>query len=147
MQPIPVTIDDDTLLVPRLRVQQIIDLSTLRHESDRRDLVRDLEEAGVEAEERFAKLREHRDQAGLSSIIIRSAFTVQGAFQIIRLAMGGEFPESMAGMEPTELSKIALQCLGLNLEDFESDSGDESRAEKKTLETIGESGSATPTSS
>lgn len=147
MQPIPVTIDDDTLLVPRLRVQQIIDLSTLRHESDRRDLVRDLEEAGVEAEERFAKLREHRDQAGLSSIIIRSAFTVQGAFQIIRLAMGGEFPELMAGMEPTELSKIALQCLGLNLEDFESDSGDESRAEKKTLETIGESGSATPTSS
>jgi hypothetical protein len=147
MQPIPVTIDDDTLLVPRLRVQQIIDLSTLRHESDRRDLVRDLEEAGVEAEERFAKLREHRDQAGLSSIIIRSAFTVQGAFQIIRLAMGGEFPDSMAGMEPTELSKIALQCLGLNLEDFESDSGDESRAEKKTLETIGESGSATPTSS
>lgn len=146
MQPIPVTIDDDTLLVPRLRVQQIIDLTTLRHESDRQDLVRDLEEAGVEAEERFAKLREHRDQAGLSSIIIRSAFTVQGAFQIIRLAMGGEFPESMAGMEPTELSKIALQCLGLNLEDFESDSEDESRAEKKTPETIGESGSATPTS-
>lgn len=147
MQPIPVTIADETVLVPRLRVQQVIDLQTLRHESDRRDLIRDLEEAGVPAEDRLARLREHRETAGLSSVIVRAAFTVSGAFQIIRLAMGGEFPESFAGLEPTELSRIALQCLGLDLEDFGDDDQSESRAEGKEAETIGGSGSATPTSS
>ena len=150
MQPIPVTIADETVLVPRLRVQQIIDLSTLRHERDRLELVNDLEDAGVPTEERFEQLREHRNQTGLSSIIVRSAFTVQGAYQIIRLAMGGEFPESLAGLEPTEMSRIALQCLGVDIEQFETDDedeGDEGRAEGKGPETISGSGSATAISS
>ena len=144
MQPIPVTIADETILVPRLRVQQIIDLQVLRHERDRLELVKDLEDAGVSAEERLARLREHRDQAGLASVIVRSAFTIQGAHQIIRLAMDGEFPESFGGLEPTEISRIALQCLGLNLDDFEDDEDKgEERAEGKGNQTIGGSGSAT----
>ena len=115
MLPIPISTDDDTILVPRLRVQQIIDLSILRHE----------------------KLREHRKSEGLSSIVVRSAFTVDGAFQIIRLAMGGEYPESLERLDPTRLSNLALQCLGLDLDDLGNEKTESAEGNALTSEEIG----------
>ena len=144
MQPIPVTIADDTVLVPRLRVQQIIELSTVRHERDRLDLI---EDSGASTEERLEMLRDHRNQAGLSSIIVRSAFTVEGAYMVIEAAMGGEFPASFSSLEPTLMSKIALQCLGVDVDEIEKSSEAEGRAEGKGSETIDGSGSATAISS
>tara|TARA_R100001460_G_scaffold23359_5_gene47105 strand:+ start:509 stop:952 length:444 start_codon:yes stop_codon:yes gene_type:complete len=147
MQPIPVTIADETVLVPRLRVQQIIELSTHRHERDRLDLIKDLEDSGASTEERLEMLRDHRNQAGLSSIIVRSAFTVDGAYSVIEAAMGGEFPASFSSLEPTLMSKIALQCLGVDVDEIEKSSKAEGRAEGKGSETIDGSGSATAISS
>tara|TARA_R100000700_G_C3072673_1_gene82071 strand:+ start:16 stop:456 length:441 start_codon:yes stop_codon:yes gene_type:complete len=144
MQPIPVTISGETILVPRLKVQQIIDLQVLRHERDRLELIKDLEDSGVPSDERLERLREHRNQAGLASVIVRSAFTIQGAHQIIRLAMDGEFPDSFGGLEPTEISKIALKCIGLNLDEFEDDEDKgEGWAEGKASPTTEEGGSVT----
>ncbi len=116
MEPIAVTVADGTILVPRLTVQQIVDLAVLRHERERRELVQDLEDAGVPAEDRLAKLREHRKEVGLSSVIVRWAFSVDGAYQIIRSAMGGEFPSMLDGMDPANLSSLALQCIGVSLD-------------------------------
>ena len=60
MEPIAVPVGDGTILVPRLKVQQIIDLAALRHEAERRELVQDLEDAGVPSEDRLERLRAHR---------------------------------------------------------------------------------------
>jgi len=118
MEPIAVPVNDGTILVPRLRVQEIIDLAVLRHERERRELVQDLEDAGVPAEERFERLRTHRKEIGLSSVVVRSAFTVDGAFQIIRLAMKGEFPAELEGLDPNNLSRLALACIGIDLDNL-----------------------------
>ena len=118
MEPIAVPVGDCTILVPRLRVQEIIDLAVLRHERERRELVQDLEDAGVSAEERFERLRTHRKEIGLSSVVVRSAFTVDGAFQIIRLAMKGEFPAELEGLDPNNLSRLALACIGIDLDNL-----------------------------
>lgn len=118
MEPTAVTIEDETILVPRLKVQQIIDLGVLRHERERKALLEDLEDAEATTEERLEKLREHRDQKGLSSILVRSAFSVDGAYQIVRLAMGGEYPERLEGLDPTKLSRLALACIGIDLDDM-----------------------------
>ena len=118
MEPIAVPVGDGTILVPRLRVQEIIDLAVLRHERERRELVQDLEDAGVSAEERFERLRTHRKEIGLSSVVVRSAFTVDGAFQIIRLAMKGEFPAELEGLDPNNLSRLALACIGIDLDNL-----------------------------
>ena len=137
MLPIPISTDDDTILVPRLSVQQIIDLSILRHDRDRRSLVQDLKDAGCSSEDSLEKLREHRKSEGLSSIVVRSAFTVDGAFQIIRLAMGGEYPESLERLDPTRLSNLALQCLGLDLDDLGNEKTESAEGNALTSEEIG----------
>jgi hypothetical protein len=127
MKPIPVESQGQTVLVPRLRVQQIIDLSVLRHDQERRELKQDLEDAGVDPAERLERLREHRKQVGLSSVIVQSAFSVGGAYQIIRLAMGGDFPESFEDLEPTRLTEVALGCLGIELDDLVGDGSAEGK--------------------
>lgn len=118
MEPIAVPVADGTILVPRLKVQQIIDLAALRHEAERRELVLDLEDAGVPAEERLERLRTHRKEIGLSSVIVRSAFSLEGAYRIIKYAMGGEFPSELEGMDPSNLSSLALACIGIDLDDL-----------------------------
>mgnify|MGYP003153869778 CR=1 FL=1 len=118
MTPQAVTINDETILVPKLTVQQIIDMSVLQNERDRADLLQDLKDSGIEGEERLTALRQHRSESGLSATVVRSAFTAAGAYQIVRMAMGGEFPESMNQLDPTKLSEIALGCLGIVMDDL-----------------------------
>ena len=128
MQPIAVETDGETILVPKLRVQQIIDLSVLRHDHERRELKQDLEDAGVDPAERLERLREHRKRVGLSSSIVQSAFSVQGAHQIIRLAMDGDFPPAFDNLDPTRLTEIALGCLGIDLDDLVAEGSAEGKA-------------------
>jgi len=116
MEPIAVPVADGTILVPRLKVQQIIDLAVLRHERERKELVQDLEDAGVDPDDRLERLREHRKEVGLSSVIVRWAFSVDGAYNIIRMAMG-EFPTELEGFGPANLSKLALACIGVDLDE------------------------------
>jgi len=115
MNPIPITVGGETTLVPRLRVQQILDLAARRFERDRLDLVADLTDAGVGPEERLERLREHRKESGLSSGIVRAAFSTEGAIEIIAEAMGGEFPERFGSIAPDEVSRLALACIGVEL--------------------------------
>ncbi len=126
MEPIAVTVGQGTILVPRLRVQQIIDLAVLRHERERRDLIQDLEDAGVPADDRLERLRQHRKEVGLSSVIVRWAFSVDGAYQILKMAMGDQFPEEFEGLDPANLSSLALQCIGVDL-DATSEGGAEGK--------------------
>jgi len=116
MEPIAVPVADGTILVPRLKVQQIIDLAVLRHERERKELVQDLEDAGVDPEDRLERLRQHRKEVGLSSVIVRWAFLVEGAYNIIQLSMG-EFPAELEGFGPANLSKLALACIGVDLDE------------------------------
>lgn len=126
MEPIAVTVGPGTILVPRLRVQQIIDLAVLRHERERRDLIQDLEDAGVPADDRLERLRQHRKEVGLSSVIVRWAFSVDGAYQILKMAMGDQFPEEFESFDPANLSNLALQCIGVDL-DATSEGGAEGK--------------------
>lgn len=131
MQPIPVTVAGETFLIPTLRVQQVIDVSTLRHDRERRDLIADLEAAGIEPQERLRLLQDQRKERGLSSVIVRSAFTVDGAWAIVHAALDGEIPEVLRSIDPTTLTKTALGCLGMDLDDLVGDSDEDGSAEGK----------------
>ena len=114
MQKIPVTVGEETILIPTLRVQQIIDLATLQHDRDRKQLLEDAEDAGLDSNEKMEMLQEHRKERGLSATIIRSAFSVDGAYKIIRSALDGEFPSELETIDAKELTTIALGCLGVD---------------------------------
>lgn len=130
MQPIPVQIGEETILVPTLKVQQVIDLATLQHDRDRRLLLEDAKDAGLSPEAIVDVLREHRKERGLSATIMRSAFTVEGAHRIIRCAMDGNFPDTFESIDPNRLSNIALGCLGVDLDEL-TEQAEESGTEKK----------------
>ena len=130
MQPIPVQVGDETILVPTLKVQQVIDLATLQHDRDRRLLLDDAKDAGLDPEAIVGLLREHRKEQGLSATIMRSAFTVEGAFRIIRCALDGNYSEEFENIDPNRLSNIALACLGVDLDEL-TESENESGTEKK----------------
>ena len=134
MTPQAVTINQETILVPKLTVQQIIDMSVLQNERDRADLLQDLKDAGIEGEERLVALRNHRAEAGLSATVVRSAFSAVGAFSIIRMAMGGEFPETMNSLDPTRLSEIALSCLGIEMDDLVADEDGSEGKDREAVE-------------
>ena len=124
MNPIPITVGEETTLVPRLKIQQIINLSTLRFERDRIALVNDLTDSGVQASDRLEALREHRKECGLSSVIVRSAFSIEGAIEIITEAMGGDFPEQFGSISPDEMSRLALGCIGVELKESDEESSE-----------------------
>tara|TARA_R100000388_G_C7187624_1_gene131870 strand:+ start:381 stop:794 length:414 start_codon:yes stop_codon:yes gene_type:complete len=117
MQKIPVTVGEETILIPTLRVQQIIDLATLQHDRERGLLIEDADEAGLSPEEKMKVLRDHRKERGLSATIVRSAFSVDGAHRIIRCALDGEYPAALETIDPTQITNIALGCLGVELEE------------------------------
>ena len=130
MNPIPITIGGETTLVPRLRIQQIVDVATKRFEQDRLNLVDDLSDAGVEPAEKLEALREQRKEYGLSSVIVRSAFSVSGAIDIITEAMGGDLPEQFASISPDNMSRLALECIGVELEEDKAEGSAEGKVQK-----------------
>ena len=137
MQPIPVHVGEDTVLVPRLKVQQIIDLAVLRHARERKDLLEDLDDAGVDKVDRVRHLREKRDESGLTSVVIRWAFSIEGAFAIVRAAMGGEFPSILESVDATRLTQIALGCLGLDLDELAGDEKPSAEGNQETSSATG----------
>ena len=128
MQPIPISVGETTILVPRLTVQQVIELSVLRDEEDRRSLISDADEAGLDPDSKMAVLRVHREQRGLSSLVVRSAFSIDGAYRIVKMAMGGTMPAELETYDPSDLSTVALGCLGVDLDELVDDSSAEGKA-------------------
>ncbi len=117
MEPLAVTINDETILIPKLKVQQVIDLTAQASEIERQAIIRDLEDAQASATERLERLEKHRKESGLSSTIIREAFDLSGARRIVSAALG-EFPESLDHMDPVNLSRLALGSLGVDLDTY-----------------------------
>jgi hypothetical protein len=115
MEPIPVSVGSTTVLVPRLTVQQVIELTVIEGEETRRALLADAKEAGLDPSDTMSLLKSHRETQGLSSVIVRSAFTLGGAYRIVKKAMG-EMPPAFDSVDPAELSNVALQCLGVDLD-------------------------------
>jgi len=121
-----ITVGTKQFLVPRVTVQQMMDMIETQHAARRQSLIADLEDAGASSEVRVQKLREFSEQNGLMSNVIREAFTVRGAVWIISEAYEGNFPEEFNELLPDDLSRVALHIIG-----FDPDEQDEESAEGK----------------
>lgn len=117
MEPIAVTTQEGTLLIPRLTVQQIIDLTAEASEAERQAILRDLRDAEASASERMERLERHRRESSLSSTVIRDAFNLVGARRILSAALGS-FPASLEDLDPARLSRLALGSLGVDLDEY-----------------------------
>jgi|TARA_R100000030_G_scaffold88489_1_gene72448 hypothetical protein len=129
MEPIPVTVAKETTLVPRLKVQEIISLSAKKSEEKRIELLADLNDSQVDSATRFEALKEFRENQTTSMYLVRSAFTVEGAVEIIASAMGGEFPAQFKHLDPNQLTTIAANCLGFDMEEVNKNNNENTEAD------------------
>jgi hypothetical protein len=107
------TIKGQTVLVPRLTVAQIVNVQSLAAERARAALLKDLEDAGCDPDTKLERLERHRRDADLVQYVIRQAFSVTGAQEILSLAYGGNVPPLVAEATLTEQTDLALRALGL----------------------------------
>jgi hypothetical protein len=125
-----VVVSGRSFQVPRLSVQDCMDICDSEYEWHRSNLKQDLKESGASSEESIAALREMTDKKGLMSLAIRSAFTIRGAINIISSGYEGNFPEQFNELSMESLSEIALHMLGFDpasQEEEKSAEGNESK--------------------
>jgi len=114
--------------IPRLTVNQIIELQAIHWKSERASLVADMEEAGIEPSERLERLREARQAAESIMALMRLPFSIRWCRTIVGLAIeGGE--ALVESMNPEEASRAALWSLGYDLDDLTPKTGSDRGAE------------------
>jgi hypothetical protein len=86
MSKIVVKRDDKTFHLEKATVQDVIDLMDEMHKEKRAELLEDLDAAGVTGGEKIEALSELRKTKGITSDLVRSAFTLNGAKKIIEAA-------------------------------------------------------------
>tara|TARA_R100001510_G_scaffold57512_2_gene65902 strand:+ start:3233 stop:3628 length:396 start_codon:yes stop_codon:yes gene_type:complete len=121
---------DGQVSIPRLTVNQIIELQAMHWKAERTALVEDMEEAGVESSERLDRLREARQASESVMALMRLPFSIRWCRSIVGLAIaGGE--TLVESMNPEEASRAALWCLGYDLDDLKPNTEEKGGAEGK----------------
>ena len=121
---------DGQVSIPRLTVNQIIELQAIHWKAERDALVEDMDQAGIESSERLERLREARQASESVMALMRLPFSIRWCRTIVGLAIdGGE--SLVESMNPEEASRSALWCLGYDLDDLKPKTAADGRAEGK----------------
>ena len=116
-------------------VEDLIALMSDQYETERSNIIEDLEASGASGSERLAALQEHRKTRGLTGNLMRSAFSLEGAVKIIRWVAEGKTADELLQGTPEETVRLALQLLGFEDDDEQSQ---ESSTEGKVPEAAAE---------
>lgn len=104
--------------LPRLKPADLIALSESSYVRARERLLTDLESAGAGPDLRMTELKELDRRRGLGSVVVRHAFTIEGATEIIErsieIANNGIDIESLE-LDPSKgMVKLALRLIGVD---------------------------------
>tara|TARA_R110000824_G_scaffold1991_1_gene9696 strand:- start:9167 stop:9583 length:417 start_codon:yes stop_codon:yes gene_type:complete len=117
-----------TLHVPEATVQDLMSLLDARYDRERSSLLQDLEDIGANSDEKIEQLKELRATKGLTSLLMRSAFELSGATEIIKHVANPNDVEEVLSAAPDDIVWLALKILGYEASD-PSDDAEESSAE------------------
>lgn len=98
-----------------LSVRQLVTMQNLLGSRRAQEAMIDGRAAGMSGEELMLRAARIREDASLTSWIIRWAFTLEGASEIVKESCGGDFERLeriAAGCSPDELSEAALKLIG-----------------------------------
>jgi len=96
-----------------LSVRQVCTLQTVLAERMAADTVADCRTLGLDADETLRRVRVAREDARLSTTLVRSCFTFDGACRILSESVGADRAETMLdGIAPDALTELALQVIG-----------------------------------
>ena len=109
-----------TYHVPMATVQNVIDLMDANYAESRKALIEDLKAMDASDEAKIKAMDDLRQRRGMTTDLIRSAFTLAGARAILEHVVDPDEFHEVADTTPDELVQLALQVLGFDV-DAESD--------------------------
>jgi hypothetical protein len=112
-----------TIHVPLATVQDVIDLMDANYARRRIELVSDMEAMNASESAKLEAMKELRDRRGMTSDLIREAFTLPGARSIIEHVADPGDHEALLEESPDEIVQIALKILGFEVDDTEAEEG------------------------
>jgi hypothetical protein len=98
--------------VEQATVQDVIDMMEAKYLQARKQLVDDLKFAGASETALVKGLTELRENRGITALLLRDAFTLDGAKHIVEHMAKPEDHESIFSAKPNEVVDLALQILG-----------------------------------
>tara|TARA_R110001592_G_scaffold122620_3_gene329549 strand:+ start:2868 stop:3269 length:402 start_codon:yes stop_codon:yes gene_type:complete len=114
-----------TIKVAQARVQDVIDMMEANHRELRSDLIADLEAGKIDDAGKVKALEELRAKKGITSDLIRSAFTLPGAKRIIEHQAEPDDLEQLLNTTPDRIVELALQVIGWDPEPEEEAKGED----------------------
>ena len=108
-----------TYHVPFATVQDVIDLMDASYSRRRDELAEDLKAMDASTEMKLEAMNELRSRKGLTADLIREAFTLPGAHEIIKHVVKPDELEPILESAPDEIVKLALLVLGFDVDEDE----------------------------
>lgn len=108
-----VTVNGEQRSFRPLTVRELCTAHNALGEVAARAAIADCQSLGLDKDDTLSRAATAREDAKLSSAIIRSCFTMDGAARIVEMSTGKDgFESALDGMTPDRISELALQLLG-----------------------------------
>jgi hypothetical protein len=106
-----------TFHVPLASVQNVIELMDANFSANRKALIQDLADMDASDETKIKAMDDLRQRKGMTTDLIRSAFTLAGARSILEHVVSPEDFDEVVDTTPDDLVQLALQVLGFDIDD------------------------------
>ena len=107
--------------VPLATVQDVIDLMDANYAKKRVELLADLDDMNASEETKLKAMAEIRERKGMTTDLIREAFTLPGARSIIQHVAKTEDHAAILEDAPDQIVQVALQVLGFTVDEQNSE--------------------------
>ena len=115
------SVGDEIRRFPQLTVRQLATMQSVLAERAAQDAAADGLRIGIAPADIAARCAAVREEARLSTALVRWAFTLDGALRIVTESVGADAVDAAtAGIAPDDLTDIALQILGFH---WDADAG------------------------
>lgn len=98
------------------------------YEARREELLEDLDSSGAGTLEKMQALAQLREDRGSVSLLMKSAFTLHGAIEILKHLTDSSDHESLNEVPMDKLVLVALRSIGFEQSDDDSDEDEEGKA-------------------
>ncbi len=103
---------DRTIRARVAKVADVIHLMEQQYERDRLEMIKNLNDCEVPANEKMSALKELAAEKGQVSTLMKSAFTLQGAIEVLKYSTEPDDHKYLEDIEVDRLVVFALQVLG-----------------------------------
>ena len=110
--------------IPEPSVANLIGLMEHKYQIERMAILADLEEVGASTEAKYKAMNELREAKGLTSVLLRWCFTLEGAVEVIKYLTDTKIHDEMLDATPDELVFLALRLVGYEAPDEQADPDD-----------------------